>query len=211
MAAFCPRSRWRHWDMPADDPDADTPPAAAHPAAVNSVFPLQDPDFSWRTRYGASADSVVAAAAVLRARTVSNRVELAGAGDADLAAAAIGADAWMWITGAEDLNRPAQYGPGAVAVLAAILARAGGHRRYVTGEVLDDVTPLVSPDAVELVEAYRDWVGGQLGGVACTPVLLRAAADLSAGRRDARAGVELDLVRMAALFETLSGGPERVP
>jgi hypothetical protein len=194
----------RHTPTGPERPGSAGQPGQAEPPA----FPLRDPDGSIRTRFGAPADDVSAGAAVLRARASANGVALIETTAVDLAAAVVATDAWQWVTGAADLRRPATHGPGAVAVLAAALARAAGHRHYVTGAVLDDVTADIDADAVALIDAYRLWIREQLGSEQEEPVLRRAAADLAAGHHAARAGRELGLAGLAALVDALSVSPD---
>jgi hypothetical protein len=193
-SGFSRRLWWRHCRMTLSS------------SSQTATFPL-DGDTP-HTRYGAGAGDLASAAGVLRARATAGGVTLLDTSEVDLAAAVIAADAWLWTLNTGDLRHPATHGPGAVAVLAAALARAAGHRRYITGTVLDDVTPAVSGEAVELIDSYRRWATSQVGAPSGSAVLRRAAADLSAGHGIARAGRELELVRLASLIDALSTTPE---
>lgn len=177
------------------------------PQDAAAAFPTLSPDGRPVTRFGASAEDVAGAAAVLRARASANSVTLTDATQVDLAAAVIAADAWSFVTGAADLRRPATHGPGAVAALAGALARAAGHRRYVTGTILDEVPGDLHSDTISLIDGYRSWLTGTLGPQAVGGVLRRAAADLALADGVARAGRELDLVVFAATLDALSGEP----
>lgn len=182
-----------------------TPAARLSPRGATAAFPIPDRGGQPITRFGAVAQDVPGAAAVLRARAAANGVTLTAATPVDLAAAVVAADAWVFVTGAHDLRRPAVHGPGAVAALAGALARAAGHRRYVTGAVLDEVPGDVESDTITLIDAYRTWVCALLGQDAVGATLRRAAADLSLAYGVARAGRELDLVVFAATLDALSG------
>jgi hypothetical protein len=170
-------------------------------AAPAPRFPLPDADGTAVTRFGATATDLHRAAGTLRAWAGRSGVELCETSDIDLAAAVVAADAWLWVLRSTSFTRAATHGPGAVAALAATLARAAGHRLYVVGETLEDVSPMVDPDAIELCEHYRRWAGAQLGAERAAGVLRRAGADLAAGRDQARAGRELDLARLGALLD----------
>lgn len=135
-------------------------------------------DVSGVTRYGASAESPERAAAVLRARVGSAGGTLGPASRLDLAAAVVGVDAWMAVTGAHSLERPGDHGAAAVAVLSASLCRAGGATERHLGPL--EVEACAGEDhLVAAAEGYARWATHHLGCDA--PVVLQlAAADLAA-------------------------------
>jgi hypothetical protein len=172
----------------------------------NMTFPVAV-DGAPATRYGAAATGVADAVNVLRARAWRDGVTLAEASPVDLAAAVIGADAWMWLHHTDTLERPATHGRAAVASLAAILARAAGHRTYVTGDVFDDLPVDVRPDAAGMVDAYWAWLADHLGPGAVDAVFRRAAADLAAGAGDATTTDEHTVTAFAALLDATRHTP----
>lgn len=151
------------------------------------------------TRYGADAGDVGRAAAVLRARAAAGGLTLADADTADLAASVIAADAWLWLCKTDSFDHPAAYGPAAVAALAAILARAGGHRRYLTGEAFGVMEVDLEPESIDAAESYRSWADTVCGQPEAT--LRRAAADLAAGAEDALTRQEMRLAAFASLLD----------
>lgn len=130
------------------------------------------------TRYGSPRLPLTAAGAVLRARAVRAGVSPSQVGGVDLAAACIAADAWMALTGAAGLDRPQQHGAPALAVAAALLARASG-----CGEEASEVSTWDCPSAewlLALAEEHGQWALDLVGDDACL-ALERAAWDLTAG------------------------------
>lgn len=135
-----------------------------------------------QTRYGSPAAPCTAAAAVLRARAAAMGTRLEHAEAVDLAAAAVTADAVVALTGASTIDRPSRYGPAAVNVLAACLARAAGH-----GSPPEPIPTLECPSApwlIRLVDEHIDWVEHLVDSSAVDAVLDRVAWDSWAGGGD---------------------------
>lgn len=152
------------------------------------------------TRYGAVASDLRQAAGILRARASRSDVDiLPQVSDIDLAAAVVAADAWMWLLRTDTFERAGQHGPAAVAALAAAVARAAGHRMYITGTILDDIPVDTHPDSLDAADSYRAWAGDNTPDPGA--VLRRTAADLSAGAGGEMTGQERRLTGFAALLE----------
>jgi hypothetical protein len=103
--------------------------------------------------------------------------------DIDLAASVVAADAWMLLTRSSSLMSPSRYGPGAVRVLAAVLARASGQ----PGETLLPDLGECTQDAslLEAAESHAALAEFYCPGHA-SEVLSLAASDLaSAGPNSA--------------------------
>jgi hypothetical protein len=130
------------------------------------------------TRFGSSLTSPTSAAGVLRARASQMGVDLEPADDVDLAAAAIGADAWLLCTGAVDLSRSMGMVPGAAEALSRVLMRAAGRPVPLAR---DTEPPAPFPDDMRLVHAasaYLEWVEEHFED---HEPLRRAADDLAVG------------------------------
>lgn len=151
------------------------------------------------TRYGADATDPNRAGSVLRARAAAGGVSVQAAGPLDLAAATVAADAWLWLCGTDTFDHPAAHGQAALTALAAILSRAAGHRRYITGVLFDVERVDLHPESFDAVESYLRWAEQHTGEGA--GVLRRAAADLSAGFDLERTRTERRLSAFASLLD----------
>jgi len=134
-----------------------------------------------QTRYGSPRRPVRIATAVLRARAAANGARLRDTDELNLATAAVGADAWVALTGAQDLSTPAGFGPAATASLAAILARAAGHPGQQVEVPLE--TCASSMPLLRLAEEHVDWAY-ELVGTDAHQALIDAGSDLAAGGPD---------------------------
>lgn len=147
------------------------------------------------TRFGADPANLGQAAAVLRARASAKGVPLRPADPADLAAAVIGADAWIALGRGASLAVPAAGGADAVEVLAAILCRAAGH-----GPLGEAEPARGSSDEALLTEAaaYLRWAVGHLGPELGREALRRAALDLCAAGPTSRFAAAAEVLAITA-------------
>lgn len=152
-----------------------------------------------QTRYGAPRLPASSACAVLRAHAAKNVKELRATSVVDMAAAAVGVDAWVAVTGSSVMSDAHKYGPDAVKVLAACLSRSCGY----PGEYSTDYWEQGSqslPAAEEYLVLLKEH---QLWALAMCPtaanlVLVKAGADLLA------AGDTNDYGRYGALLLLLA-------
>jgi hypothetical protein len=112
---------------------------------------------------------------VLRAKASAVGLALHEVSDVDLAAAAIAADAWMLVTHATSLERPAAQGAAAVRALTAVLSRAAGDA---FDEPDETVEASLDPALVSAADGYALWASSQLGEDG-PEALRRAASDLA--------------------------------
>lgn len=134
------------------------------------------------TRFGSQLSGVRQAAGVLRAMAVRHNLVVQEADAVDLAAAVVGADAWMFATGAESLEQPGRFGRRATSVLTRVLLRASGvappgRQGPLVEMSCDDEAVLVQ------VDEYRRWAW-HLVGEHAPEVLLAAAEDLAGEEPD---------------------------
>lgn len=128
-------------------------------------------------------------------RAVASRsVPLLPATAEDLAAAVVGADAWMLVTGVRALDQSASASASAVAALGRVCARAAG--QPAPAAQLDGLGRRcgVPQDWVEAVDIWEMWVASQ--GLDPAEVFTRAAHDLAVG--------DGDVAEIAAVFADVS-------
>ena len=155
------------------------------------------------TSFGSTTDNLRQAAAVLRGQAGRRGMVLVDCDDVDLAAAVIGADAWMRVAAATELYDAPEYGRVAGEVYMHVLLRAAGCGSE-TPVASDSVA--TDDDTIVVVDGYRRWATSLLGDDAAE-ALRRAAGDLSSGGLDTAFGAFGGVVAVAAdacLFE--SGG-----
>lgn len=147
------------------------------------------------SRYGAGSEKPDLACAVLRARAMAHGLDLRTAAKIDLAAAAIGADAWMLLCNTNSFELPRQYGEAAVRSLAAILARSAGHSGGSSEFHSENCAS--APELIVAAESHGRWAYRVIGEDA--PTALRAAAfDLAAAGPKSRFSSYAELLSIVA-------------
>jgi hypothetical protein len=148
---------------------------------MNDRSPL---DQASATSFGSTTDDLRQAAAVLRGQAARRGMELVSADDSDLAAAVIGADAWMRVASANQLYDAPEYGHVAGEVYMHILLRASGCGLE-TPMTSDAVT--TDDDVIATADGYRRWATVLVGDSA-PEALRRAAGDLASAGMDTAFG-----------------------
>lgn len=153
-----------------------------------------------QTRYGAPKVPASSACAVLRAVAAKNIKDLRATSVVDMAAAALGVDAWVAITGSPSIADAYKYGADAVKVLAASLSRSCGYPGEYNEEYWEQGNPPLptSEKYLVLCKEHQLWAA-QMCPTAPNLVLVRAGADLLA------AGDSNDYGRYGALLMLIAG------
>lgn len=152
-----------------------------------------------QTRYGAPRLPASSACAVLRAYAARNVKELRETNVVDMAASALGVDAWVAVTGSSTMSDAYKYGHDAVKVLAACLSRSCGYPGEYNVDYWEQGNQSL-PAAEEYMVLYKEH---RLWALALCPtapnlVLAKAGADLLA------AGDANDYGRYGALLLLMS-------
>lgn len=137
-------------------------------------------DRSATTRFGSSSADLGHAASVLRAQAARSGMVLGRATLVDLAAAVIGADAWMLVTSATGMQHAPRYGRAARNVYLAILLRASGCGPVGVPPFRDAST---ADEVISAADGYARWASRMLGGEARQALQL-AALDLAVAELD---------------------------
>lgn len=147
------------------------------------------------SRYGSGSEKPDLACAVLRARAMAHGLDLRLAEKIDLAAAAVGADAWMLLCNTASFELPRQHGEPAVRSLAAILARSAGH----SGASMDIQAERCAsaPELLVAAESHGRWAHRVVGEQA-PEALRRAAFDLAAAGPKSRFSSYAELLSIIA-------------
>jgi hypothetical protein len=117
---------------------------------------------------------------VLRARASRFGIDLSPAGEVDLVAAVIGADLWLLVNRAVDLDHASGLQPGAAEALSKVLLRAAGRPSPVAVWKGPPAPCSTSTPVVAAVAAYLEWAQEHVR-VEASDALRRAAQDLYCG------------------------------
>lgn len=134
-----------------------------------------------QTRYGAPRLPASSACAVLRAHAAKNVKDLRATNVVDMAASAVGVDAWVAITGSSNMSDAYKYGPDAVKVLAACLSRSCGYPGEYSTDYWEQSNQSLpsTEDYMVLLREHQLWAF-EMCPTATNLVLAKAGSDLLA-------------------------------